>query len=336
MNFKEDRDIKILRSIVSERSILDIVSRDYNLKNVIECNLIKACGSNDIYELKTAQTRYILKLYSVRKCWNYNRDHYLFELNLQKFLSDQEILVPIPIVNRNNLLINEIKTPEYKKYYALYSYLDGKLWNHSAKNNDDRPYILGKALANLHIMAKNHTPNNHYIRILDLDFLVKKPYERIKHFASYTKHSRLFLNKVNEFVNQLECSLKQIDFYSLQYGIIHGDMHLFNHFYLKKNQKILFFDFELCGYGYYIYDLAVLKWSLLLHKKRSADSIMKRILNGYLSVNSLLGKELDLINTFIKIRHLFILGSSIIEYPETPQFYNSNLCLEYLKRIVIE
>lgn len=77
--------------------------------------MIKACGSNDIYEVSYKEIRYILKIYSKRACWRYNKNHYLFELNLQNFLQKNGIIVPSPLQNKKRELISEIQVPEYKK-----------------------------------------------------------------------------------------------------------------------------------------------------------------------------------------------------------------------------
>ena len=115
--------MKILRSIISPEAILKIVSKQYSFNNIIDCKIIKAGGSNDIYKLTTNKKKYIVKVYSIRSCWPYCENHYLFEINLQTFLNEKNISVPKPIPDRNGLFINPISAPEYQKYYAVYSYL---------------------------------------------------------------------------------------------------------------------------------------------------------------------------------------------------------------------
>ena len=102
---------------------------------------------------------------------------------------------------------------------------------------------------------------------------------------------------------------------SLSQGIIHGDTHPYNHFYSKLNKKISFFDFELSGYGYKVYDLAIFKWNQVLHQRKMSNNNTQMLIDGYLSVNKINRYELELINLFVKIKHLFALEANL-SYPE--------------------
>jgi Ser/Thr protein kinase RdoA (MazF antagonist) len=330
-----NNEIKVLRSVIDPRTIAEIVSQNYLFYNKLSCKLIKACGSNDIYEIKDGAKKYIVKLYSIRKCWPYTKDHYLFELELQKFLHENNISVPIPIKNLQNSLISELKTPEYKKYYAVYTYLDGKLWNRNTRDNE-RLTLLGKNLAILHNISKNFQPNMDYKRILDIDFLIDGSYSRIKKFANIG--SKKLLNEIHNILTDVQNHVKIIDLAQLDFGIIHGDMHPGNHFYNRRDKTISLFDFELCGYGYHIYDLATFKWGLLRSNSKNKKSNWESFLNGYLSVNKLADVD-SLVKFFIQVRQLFFFGSTFILYDETVQFnnfFNFNQEIELYKNMAQE
>ncbi|WHA04440.1 hypothetical protein N3Z17_04245 [Candidatus Bandiella numerosa] len=88
-------------------------------------------------------------------------------------------------------------------------------------------------------------------------------------------------------------------------------------------------DFELCGYGYYAYELAVLKWDLLhSHKADFVERCMKEFLEGYSAINTIAKNDIETINFFVKLRSFFILGSSFLFYPDRPQL-NSEYILNY-------
>ena len=100
--------------------------------------------------------------------------------------------------------------------------------------------------------------------------------------------------------------------------VCHGDFHPGNYVYKKNNKDLItFLDFELCGYGYYIYELAVFKWDLLnSHTEKFTDSVMNNLIKGYLSVNDDIQNSITYINFFVAIRDFFMLGSSFLFYPE--------------------
>lgn len=324
--------IKVLRSIISPEFILEKVKKDYNLGMSLSCQLLKACGSNDIYEINGDQ-RYILKLYSIRKCWPYTYDHYLFELEFQKFLYENNVSVPNPIKNKYGSLISEFNTLEYRKYYALYTYLNGTLINYK-KTCDKKLFLFGQNLANMHNIAKEFKPSTIYKRTVDLDFLIKKSQESISKYANIK--SLKILKKFNDVAYKLEKKAKLIDLNDLNFGLIHGDMHIINYFYDKKVKTISFFDFELCGYGYYIYDLAVFKWGLLIfsaHRKKFVHKLFQHVINGYLSVDNSLEPSLKYIDLFVALRNFFVIGSGFLLYPETPQHNNESTINKFLQEI---
>jgi Ser/Thr protein kinase RdoA (MazF antagonist) len=67
------------------------------------------------------------------------------------------------------------------------------------------------------------------------------------------------------------------------YGLIHADLHLKS--FLFHGDDPLVLDFDTCGYGYYIYDLAVVVWNLF--DREDFAVLRKALLEGYRGVRSL-------------------------------------------------
>jgi Ser/Thr protein kinase RdoA (MazF antagonist) len=324
--------IKILRSIISEHSVAETIENDYSFNDKVKCKLIKACGSNDIYEVRYKEIRYILKIYSKRACWRYNKNHYLFELNLQNFLQKNGIIVPSPLQNKKGELISEIQAPEYKKYYAIYSYLNGELWE-TTTNDKLRIKLLARNLAHMHNITKKYVVLEKNIRLIDFNFLVKSTKYRIHKYANI--RSKKLLNLIDNNIDKLENDLKEIDLNNLEWGIIHGDMHIGNHLYDPKNLTISFLDFELCGYGYHLYDIAVFKWDMIrMRKNTKVPSLEDVLIQEYSKITS---KKIDtkILDLMVRMRQLFYMGSSFILYPDAVKFNNTEI-FEYETNILQE
>lgn len=84
------------------------------------------------------------------------------------------------------------------------------------------------------------------------------------------------------------------------FGLIHGDFILKN--YLLRDSGICAIDFEYCGFGYYLYDLA----PTLLQVSASADyeQYKAALLAAYDQLRPIAPPEYDMIETFVAARHV--------------------------------
>jgi Ser/Thr protein kinase RdoA (MazF antagonist) len=84
------------------------------------------------------------------------------------------------------------------------------------------------------------------------------------------------------------------------FGLIHGDLHQAN--YLFHQGQVRAIDFDDCGYGYYLYDMAVtlseVNW------RKNTPALRKSFLEGYRSVRDLSPEHEQYLDTFIALRDL--------------------------------
>lgn len=327
---------KILRSIVSPQYVSELISNDYGFTDYSSCRLIKSGGSNDIYLFTNTNNKYIVKIYSIRKCWHYTKNHYQLEVDFQNYLVKNEISVPQPIADIRGNTINQIKTPEYNKFYIIYTFLEGTPLQPQTYNIENF-FNLGKNIGKLHDKAKGFSSSSQSKRYLDIEFLLSSPYERLQQCGIENSFSKSFFDTINKTYSNLKLKLNSIKIDKLRKGVIHGDMHPENLFIDKSNNHISFLDFELSGYGCYIYDLATFKWKLsLLNNRKELQAKFKNLIDGYLIQMPELVADIPYLDLFIQLRHFFILGSSIILYPDNPQLiYEENL-LNYIKSLQID
>jgi Ser/Thr protein kinase RdoA (MazF antagonist) len=314
-----------IRSFASPDYLTEVTQSKYGFKKINKCIPLKLGGSNDIYLLLSEDIKYIVKIFSKRQCWPYNKEHYLFELELQSFLVEHQFPAPQPILSLKNELLETITLPEANKYFAVYSYIPGDKWDHKLTKNQ-RFKKLGIKVAEFHKLTAGYK-TSHQLRKLDISQLLEKSWSSIDKFVvlpnDYIKDEiyNLYQN-IKRIV--LSCKLE-----ALPLSLIHGDVHAGNNLYDSKTNELYLLDFELCGYGYISYEFATLKWDLLnSHKKQFVEQCMEEFFLGYNSVRSLDKKVFKDVDIFVKLRHFFMLGSSFLFYPDRPQL-NSLLMLNY-------
>lgn len=317
-----------IRSLVNSEYLLKTVSTQYDLQNINSCRLLKFGGSNDIFLLTSAKKEFILKIFFKRQCWQYNENHYLFELELQQYLNQHDISASKPIANKFGKLIGKILLAEGERFFAVYEFEKGNKWDHTL-TKDRRFYKLGETIAKLHSLSAKFCSTTDTQRKLDINSMLDKSWNDIDHLVILPskKIKQELYNIYLEIKLTSKCFIKTQDLI-----LIHGDVHGGNHLYDPKTKTITLLDFELCGHGLIGYELSVLKYDLINnhHTKKFTNTVMEEFLNGYSSINNQ-QLEQKLINFFVKVRYFFMLGSSFLFYPDKAGLNNT-----YILETIIE
>lgn len=104
------------------------------------------------------------------------------------------------------------------------------------------------------------------------------------------------------------------------FGLIHSDLHLGN--VMAHGDDLTVIDFDDCGYGWFIHELAVALHPVL--GEPIARTARASMIEGYRAVHPLSDDEVDLIDTFLAVRSLMIVGwlaarPEVPAYPHFPQ-----------------
>ncbi|MFO1259100.1 MAG: phosphotransferase [Gammaproteobacteria bacterium] len=239
--------LSIIYSLISPESLAKIAEEAFGFSNV-SCSLIKI-GDNDNYLIETDGYKYILRVYKREKYWLKADSDYYFEMDWLTHLKQNNCSISYPIQRRDGEYIGHLQAPEGLRYFALFSYAVGE----EDPITFHRSYLLGREVAKVHL-ASNNFKSTHTRLTLDIDFLIDEPVRLItNYFGSNRKSEQSQLIKL---ASDLKEKIARLNLENDAWGVIGGDFHGFNQHFDKQDKPTLF-DFDLCGYGWRAYDLAV-------------------------------------------------------------------------------
>ncbi len=109
------------------------------------------------------------------------------------------------------------------------------------------------------------------------------------------------------------------------WGLIHADLHLDNVIFATGEARPI--DFDDCGFGYWLYDIAVVLWELRLQDHWSA--FRQAFLDGYAQHRPVPHDQLPYLDTFIAAREAMIgLATAAMtrEVPEYHEYLDEDMC----------
>jgi Ser/Thr protein kinase RdoA (MazF antagonist) len=260
--------------------------------------------------------KYILRISQAKRYGFFDKSAYCFEMDLLVFLKNNGISVASPIKRKDGTTLGVINAPEGARHYVLFTYAEG---NSPENLNQTQGYLLGETLARFHICADSFFSK--YSRFhLDTDYLINEPLRSLKNLSKISQDAYRFIEDVS---NTLRINLKILPKIPSTYGIIHGDFWWKNvHF---KNKHLTIFDFDYCGYGWRVSDIAALRGNAIIHDYDLSDTIMTAFIGGYQSIRKLEHYELDAIKYFEKITVIWAFGlwTTGIDVLGTQCFYDN-------------
>jgi len=263
--------LKYSYSRLSSESILQLLIQHYELSNPVTCQYY-VFGLHDNYLIESDNKKYIFRIY--RNDWR-TEQQVKFELELLNYLGNVSANVATPIQNKSSELSFEITTPEGNRIAALFNYAKG---NAVENITIEQSTLLGVSVAKLHELS-NQFKTDYKRPILDMDYLVDRSLGIIKPFIS--NEQMIYLRSIQTSLNKNTVSLNKT---STDYGICIGDVNLSN-FHITDKNCITHFDFDQCGYGYRVFDIA--KFYSTLHSYDSKSEIKTAFIQGYQQIRIL-------------------------------------------------
>jgi Ser/Thr protein kinase RdoA (MazF antagonist) len=201
---------------------------------------------------------------------------------------DTPLSVPEPMPTRDGdlLTVVEVEGVPEPRICVLFRWMDGRFVNKGL-----RPAHLervGAFTAKLHDHAAGWTPPPGFVRrrVENLSDVVRRPDDPLAdEVVAYGQElvGTLFTPEDGVLVagalDRVRAMMAALDQAGEAFGLIHADLHQWN--YLFDGGAVRAIDFDDCGYGYFLYDLAVTLSPSPVHYREDYPAYRAALLRGY-------------------------------------------------------
>ena len=208
---------------------------------------------------------------------------------------DTKLSVPVPVRTKKGEWVETVDHPDLGiwRHCVLFDYLPSQ----SIKDqiNPKQMEFLGALIALLHKHGERFNPPKGFMRKhWDLEGLKGELLDvpPTQAFAALTEEERKVVSGAEQIVR---AGMEALGHGPEVYGLIHGDLHLKSMLFDKGKPVVI--DFDTCGYGYYIYDLAVAIWDIF--DREDFSELRVALMQGYRKVRQLTAREESLLMNFV-------------------------------------
>ncbi len=307
-------------SILSANELGEFIKLAYNLNESFTCKLIKT-GMNHTYIISNNKTKYVVRVYSHN--WRLNSE-IIEEVNLLKLLKENGIGISFPIADKKGVFIQQVKAPEGLRQVVVFSFAEGGKIRFMDKGIC---YSFGSLMASIH----NVTANKNLDRVnYNLDTLLGASYNCSKTFFPEKLKEMAFIKEQSAAIRK--CFIENDK--NLSQGIVHLDIWYDNMNITEKNE-ITIFDFDFCGNGPLILDVAYFCIQLfhIETDKTEYELKLKSFLEGYKNSKTLSKSELELIPSAASAIWIFYLGIQVKRFDWSNVFLSENYLKMYVGRM---
>lgn len=312
-------------STLSPQALIEGVLTEYDELGAVNQCLFWHRGLSDIYLIETNNKPYILKV--SHHHWRSQSD-IRFELEFLDFLHQHNLPVANPLRTKSAQLLVTIHAVEGDRYAALFPYAPGEITQGDL--SIEQSTIMGATVGKLHQVSlgfENATPR----QSLDSKHLLDDSLRIITPSLGDRYHDLSYLTEtILKIKQQLACLKPTSPLWSVCWGDPHsGNVHF------TADNCITLFDFDQCGYGWRIFDLAkFLQVSLSAGINRK---VRDAFFCGYQQVQKLTDAETSSLQAVTQMAHIWawaisIKASAVHNWSRLDSFY-TNRHLNQLKRL---
>ena len=281
-------------STIDANELMEKVIPDYCINEPVSC-LFWERGCSDTYVIRCANTRYSLRVY---RNANNTRDEVDFEVAALNYLHEKGFPVAFPIARKSGGFITEISAPEGIRYVLVSEFATGDMPDFDSLE-DFRRY--GESVAQLHTLSDSFE-TTHKRPELDLKMFTEKVYYLI---APHVSHRPKELALLKHCLETARSDIERVGVDGMDYGFCHGDVHGGNaHLH---NGVLTHFDFEECGFGFRVFDLATFKWGSVDSSEKGAEQ-WAAFVEGYKSVREISEADFQVLDSFILLRSIWLIA----------------------------
>ncbi|RAV99003.1 phosphotransferase [Pseudochryseolinea flava] len=302
-------------SVLSSSALAALVGTQYALKDV-SCTLLKTFV-NDTYIISAEGKQFIFRVYT--KGWRSELE-IREEIRMIMAVHQANVGVSYPIMDTSGDYIQKIFAPEGDRFGVLFSHAAGeKKFNLS----NDLQQSLGVHLAKLHQATLDmtmHRPEYDGVTMLVYAF------EKIQPYLKTSADDEAFMIKTKE---TLLSEFKKIKTDNVRKGGVHLDFWPDN-LHIDSDNQITVFDFDFCGNGFQIIDIAFY-FALMQGLAQNEDDFNNQteaFLKGYETVTTLTDEERRIIPLLGAATCFYYMGVQSDRFSTI--FFNE----EHLKRMI--
>jgi len=284
-----------VNSTLSANALLSEVLPVFRVAPATSCRLLYI-GVNDSYLVTTTDAkRYVLRVY---RAGLRTLDNVLYELEALLHLQSNGVPVSIPIQLENGEYVYSLQAAEAERYVVLFTHANGQ----EPKYADRAEAVqYGRTVARMH-EASQDFKSVHSRSALDVEHLLFSSLKTIEPFLAGRPQDQEYLSNLS---GRLVGLLEALPVTKLEKGFCHGDLHGRNA-NIDDNGTLTFYDFDCCGIGWRAYDVAVFRWSAILHG--TEKDAWPAYLEGYRECRSLSDTDLSAVPLFVAVRHIWMMG----------------------------
>jgi Ser/Thr protein kinase RdoA (MazF antagonist) len=307
----------VILSTLSPPHLAEFVNEKYGLAGA-QCTLLKA-GINHSYLVSAGMDKYVLRIY----CHNWRtRAEIEEEIRFVNLLKENAVPVSSPVKDERGGYVQQIPAPEGTRYGVLFSFAPGNKVRYSSPEIYAR---LGALMARMHSLGDGQTLNRaEYTPEVLLDW----PQRMASRFFTGENEEMRYMKSAGE---QIKSILRDKES-GLRKSIVHLDMW-YDNFHIDTKSHITLFDFDFCGNGWPMLDIAYSLMQLFHIESDKAVYEQKKeaFLSGYVSVCPIPAAEHELIGYAGFAVWLFYLGVQCQRFDTWSNFFVSE---NYVKSFI--
>ena len=292
-------------SAIPEDDLRKKVAALYGFNNNIKIKIIKY-SENITYLIEDDEkkAKYVLRLCRPEYHDKEELESEMLWINTIKETTDLYIADSYPGINGDRvqqvtlLLGNEY---EIEFYCCLFLFLKGEnLRNLRGEELNKSIEKIGQIIATLHNQVLKWEPAlskklKRFTWNFEDFFSQSARWGVWRDFPNLTDEERNLYDKAEKLIKKRLIEYgKEND----RYGLIHTDLNLNN--VIVDGSKVQIFDFDDCGYGWFLYDMS----TTLLEYEDNLEDMLESWLKGYESIRSLSQEDYKQIMTFIVLRKI--------------------------------
>ncbi len=296
--------------MVFDKACLDIVAaqtlQHYDW-NTDTCAQLIVLSENATYLVKDLHSDRKLGVLRISRPGYHTRAELESEMRWLRQINDYTpLVVANPIVGKDGQEVQQVKAPDGSCYHCIIcDYLPGSEPDEANETEFVRNFeVLGETTAYLHRQASiwNGTKT---IDRMSWDFAhiigEKAVWGKWSAFPSITPDAEKLLNDAARII---EKRLIRYGKSPHNWGLIHADLRLAN--ILVEGESIKVIDFDDCGFGWHLHDLAS-SISFIEHKE-IVPKLVNAWLKGYKKVMPFTDTDFEEIDTFILMRRMQLMA----------------------------